>query len=152
MMTTLPLPPTASPTMSTSVVADGVDGRLVDERLAPRSLRIGVGVPGDHGDAGLAGPGQRRRDQLRVVGRHGDHVEPLRDPAVDHLHLLFGAIDRRPIVDQVDARFAGRFAAPFFGGGEVADADQLGHHADAGLVAGSARSRATARECEQRDN
>ena len=128
-------------------VANAFGRSLVDEEVA--RVGLGVGVPGQHLDAALAGLAKDRRDAGPVLDRDGNHVDLARDPVLDDLVLLGRVESRRPIPDELDAELLRRF----FGAGAAADevriAFRLGHHRDhasrAGRRCGTGRTRDTRR-------
>ena len=117
MIANSPLPPRIAGGLVSQRLADPLRRRLVDEEIA--GVGVGVGVPGDHLDAAVAGLAQHRRDAFLIFDGDGDDVHAAGDPRFDDLVLLCGVRIGRAVPDQIDAQFLGRLLRALAAGDEI---------------------------------
>ena len=74
---------------------------------------------------------ERGHQRVRIVGRHGDGIDALRDERIQHFDLAFGRRRRRAGEDHFGVELLGGFVGALVHGIEEAVAQRLGDQADA---------------------
>jgi hypothetical protein len=95
------------------------------------SLSGDRGIIGDDLDATVARLLERGHERVRIVGRHRDGIDALRDERIQHFDLPFGRRRRGAREDDFGVELLGGFVGALVHGIEEAVAQRLGDQTDA---------------------